>query len=151
MKTYTLSDIEDVVHCMLRKVVSCYSIDDSLVIEKVNQNILIVYSSKETSSQPSDLTGMELNLCLDTEEMWIGSLRVAVPFRSIGIGRHLVKTAEEVARAIEFGTINVLPIHSTQSFWLKMGYRTHRSTARVLSKSVHPHCHEQTLALADRL
>lgn len=151
MNTFNVSDIEDIVHHVFGKVVSCFSNDDTLVIEKVHQNIRIVYSSKRASSQPPDLTWMELHLCLDTEEMWIGSLRVAVPFRLIGIGRQLVKAAEEVASAIEFGTINVLPIRSSQSFWLKMGYRSHRCTAHVLSKSVNPHCYVQTLALTNPL
>lgn len=151
MKTYTVKDIEDAVQCVFRKVVSCFSGDDTLVIEKVHRNIRIVYSSKRASVLPSDLTGMELNLCLDTEEMWIGSLHIAVPFRAIGLGRQLVHAAEEVARVTEFRTINVLPIYSTRSFWLKMGYRSHRCTAHVLSKSVNPHCYVQTLALTNPL
>ncbi len=151
MKTYNITDVEDAVHGVFKKVVSCYSSDNNLIIKKEHQNILIVYSSKGTSSQPSDLTEIELNLCLDKEEMWIGSLHVAVPFRSIGIGRQLVHAAEEVARVIGFKIINVLPVHLTQSFWLKMGYQPHRCTARVLSKSVNPHHHEQTLVLTDRL
>lgn len=151
MNTFTLSDIEDVVHCVFRKVISCYSSDDTLVLEKVNQNIRIVYSSERTSVLPSDPTGMELKLCLDTEEMWVSSLHVAVPFQSIGFGRQLVHAAEEFALTIGIKIINVLPIHSSQSFWLKMGYRSHSCTARVLSKTVNPHRHEQTLVLADRL
>ena len=151
MNTYTLSDIEDVVHCVFRKVISCYSSDDTLVLEKVNQNIRIVYSSERTSVLPSDPTGMELNFFLDTEEMWISSLHVSVPFRSTGLGRQLVHAAEVFARTIGIKIINVLPIYSSQSFWLKMGYKPHRCTARVLHKSVNSHCHEQTLVLADRL
>ena len=151
MNTDTLSDIEDVVHCVFRKVISCYSSDDTLVLEKVNQNIQIVYSSKRASVLPSDLTGMELHRSLDAKEIWISSLHVAVPFQSIGLGRQLVHAAEEFARTIGIKIINVLPIHSSQSFWLKMGYKPHRCTARVLSKSVNPHRHEETPALADRL
>ena len=151
MEQYIVSDIEEVVHCMFRNVVSCFSSDDTLFIEKINQNIRIVYSSKRASVLPSDLTGMELHLSLDAKEIWISSLHVAVPFRSTGIGRQLVHAAEEVARVIEFETINVLPVNASQSFWLKMGYRPHRCTAKVLSKSVNPHRHEHTLALADCL
>ena len=86
MKTYTVTDIEDVVNCVFSKVISCYSSDDTMVIEKVYQNIRIVYSSERTSVIPSDPTGMELNFYLDTEEMWISFLHVAVPFQSIGLG-----------------------------------------------------------------
>lgn len=151
MNTFTVSDIEDIAHHVFRKVVSCFSNDDTLVIEKVHQHIRIVYSSKRASSQPPDSTWMEINLCLDTEEMWIGSLHIAVLFRSIGLGRQLVHAAEEFARETEFRTINVLPVYSTRSFWLKMGYRSHRCTARVLSKSVNPHYYAQTLALTKPL
>ena len=69
MNTYAISDIEDVVHYVFRKVIFCYSSDETLVIEKVNHNITIGYSSKRTSVLTSDPTGMEINLCLDTEEI----------------------------------------------------------------------------------
>ncbi len=150
MNSYTALEIEDIVHCIIRNVVSCFSRDDTLFVEKVNQNIRIVYSSKQASVLPSDLTGMELQLSLKTREMWISSLHVAVPFRLKGFGRQLVHAAEEVARVTEFETINVLPVLSSQSFWLKMGFRSHRCTARVLSKSMNPRHHDQTLALVDR-
>ena len=151
MDQYIVSDIEEVVHCVFRNLVSCFSSDDTLFIEKINQNIRIVYSSKRASVLPSDLTGMELHLSLDAREIWISSLHVAVPFRSTGIGRQLVHAAEEVTRVIEFETINVLPVNASQSFWLKMGFRSHRCTARVLFKPVNPHRHEETPALTDRL
>ncbi len=151
MNTYAISDIEAVVQCLFRKIIFCYSSDDTLFIEKVNHNITIVYSSKRTSVHTSDPTGMEINLCLDTEEIWISSLHVAFPFQSIGLGRQLVHVAEEFVRTIGIKIINVLPVHSSLSFWLKMGYRSHRCTARVLSKSVNPHHHEQTLVPADHL
>ena len=151
MNSYTAFEFEDIMHCIFRNVISCFSRDDPLFVEKVNQNIRIVYSSKRASVLPYDLTGMELQLSLKTREMWISSLHVAVPFRSKGFGRQLVHTAEEVARVTEFETINVLPVLSSQSFWLKMGFRSHRYTARVLSKSMNPRHHDQTLALADRL
>lgn len=151
MEQYIVSDIEEVVHCVFRNVVSCFSSDDTLFIEKINKNIRIVYSSKRASVLPSDPTGMELRISLDAKEIWISSLHVAVPFRSTGIGRQLVHAAEEVARVIEFETINVLPVNANQSFWLKMGFRSHRCTARVLFKSVNPHRHEETPALTDRL
>ncbi len=150
MNAYAASEIENVVHRVFRNVVSCFNSDDTLVIGKVNQNIRIVYSSERTSVLPSDLTGMELHFSLDTKEMWISSLRVAVPFQSIGLGRQLVFAAEEVARVTGVATMNVLPVNASQSFWLKMGYRSHRCTARVLSKSINTQRHGQTLAIADR-
>lgn len=151
MNSYTALEIEDIVHYVFSNVVSCFSSDDTLFVEKVNNNIRVVYFLKRASVLPSDLTGMELKLSLKTREMWISSLHVAVPFRSKGFGRQLVHAAEEVARVTEFETINVLPILSSQSFWSKMGFRSHRCTARVLSKSMNPRHHDQTLALADRL
>jgi len=151
MNLYTAFEVEDIMHYVFSNTVSCFSSDDTLFVEKVNQNIRIVYSSKRASVLPSDLTGMELHLSFDTKGMWISSLHVAVPFRSKGFGRQLVHAAEEVARVTEFETINVLPVLSSQSFWLKMGFRSHRYTARVLSKSMNPRHHDQTLALVDRL
>ena len=136
MSTYTLSDIEDAVHCVFRKVIFCYSSDNTLVIEKVNHNIRIVYSSERTSVLPSDPTWMELNLRLDTEEMWISSLHVAVPFQSIGLGRQLVHAAEETARSVNFKNICVFPLQSSRSFWKKLGYRVHYCTHRALSKTL---------------
>lgn len=86
MNSYTALEIEDIVHCIIMNVVSCFSRDDTLFVEKVNQNIRVVYSSKQASVLPSDLTGMELQLSLKTREMWISSLHVTVPFRSNGFG-----------------------------------------------------------------
>lgn len=132
----TAHDIENMAICIFRKEVSFFSKNDTLIYEKVHRNVKIVYYSKLLSDIPSDLTGIEFYFCLDTGEIWIGSLNVAVSFRSIGIGRQLVHAAEEVARSIDYESINVFPLQLGCSFWLKMGYRPHNSTARVLSKSV---------------
>ena len=132
----TAHDIENMATCIFRKKVSFFSNNDTLIYKKVHQNIKIVYYSKLVSDLPSDLTGIELYFCLDTKDMWIGSLHIAASFRSIGIGRQLVRAAEEVAHFINFESINVFPIQSSRSFWLKLGYRPHCSTYRALSKSL---------------
>ena len=146
----TAHDIENMAICIFRKEVSFFSKNDTLIYEKVHRNVKIVYYSKLLSDIQSDLTGIELYFCLDTGEIWIGALHVAVSFRSIGLGLQLVRAAEEVARSMDFRNINVFPLQSSRSFWLKMGYKPHRCTARVLHKSVNPHCHEQTLVLSDQ-
>lgn len=115
---------------------SCFSDDDTLVLTKAHRSVRIIYSSARASVAPSDLTEMELRLRHGTEEMWIGSLHVAVPFRRMGLGRQLVEAAEEIARAAGVAVINVFPLYSSRSFWLKMGYRSHLATSGVLSKYV---------------
>ena len=135
----TAHDIENTVKWIFRKMVPYFNSDDTFIYEKVHQNVKIVYYSKLVSVPPSDLTGIELYLCLDTGKIWIGALHVAVSFRSIGLGRQLVRAAEEVARSMDFRNINVFPLQSSRSFWLKMGYQPHYCTSRVLSKSVNNH------------
>lgn len=81
---------------------------------------------------------MELSLRLDIREMWIASLHVAVPFRSMGLGRQLVQAAEAIARAVGIAVVNVLPLYTSDPFWLKLGYRPHPCTVRVLCKQVGP-------------
>ena len=139
VKIDTVLDMENAVKCAFRKMFSCFSSDDTIVYEKVHRNVRIVYYSKILSISPSDLTCIELNFCLDTEDMWIGLLHVAKPFRSVGLGSQLVRAAEEVAHLMGLRNINVFPLHHTESFWLKMGYRPHYRTARVLSKYVNYH------------
>ena len=130
----TVSDMENTMKWILRKMVPYFSSDDTFVYEKVHRNVKIVYYSKLLSDIPFDLTGIELYFCLDTKDMWIGFIHVAFPLRSIGIGRQLVCTAEEVARSMDFRNIKVFPLQSSKSFWLKMGYRPHCCTNRALSK-----------------
>ncbi len=81
---------------------------------------------------------MELSLRLDIREMWIASLHVAVALRSVGLGRQLVQAAEAIARAAGVTVVNVLPLYSSDPFWVKMGYRPHPCTVRVLCKQVGP-------------
>ena len=143
MKIYidTESDIDNTVKGVFRKMVPCFSSDDTFVYKQLHRNVKIVYYSKLLSDIPSDLTGIELYLCLDTKDMWIGFIHVAFPLRSIGIGRQLLRAVEEVARSIDFVCIKVFPLQSSRSFWLKMKYQPHNCTARVLSKSVNNHCY----------
>ena len=135
----TVPDMENTVKWIFRKMVPYFNSDDTFICEKVHRNVKIVYYSKLVSVPPSDLTGIELYLCLDTGEIWIGALHVAVSFRSIGLGLQLVHAAEEVARSMDFRNINVFPLQLSRSFWLKMGYRTHCCTNRALSKSLNNH------------
>ncbi len=137
----TVSDMENTMKWVFRKMVPCFSSDDTFIYEKVHQNVKILYYSKLLSDIPSDLTGIELYFCLDTKDMWIGFIHVAFPLRSIGIGRQLVSTAEEAARSIDFVCIKVFHLQPSKSFWLKMGFQPHYCTDRVLSKSVNHHCH----------
>ena len=137
----TTPDIENMAIKIFRKEVSFSSNNDILIYEKVHRNVKIIYYLKLVSVPPSDLSGIELNLCLDTGEIWIGALHVSASFRSNGIGRQLVRAAEEVARSIDFKNINIFPLKPSQSFWLKMGFQPHHCTVRVLSKSLNNHYH----------
>ena len=116
---------------------SYYSQADPLVLEEGQFEIRIFYVSLRTSPDPSNVTRVTLHFRFDTNEMWIGSLSVATPFRLIGLGRQLVEAAETIARAIGIPSVKVYPFTSARSFWEKMGYCPHRCTARVLSKDVH--------------
>lgn len=149
--TDTASDIERIVQHVYRKEIPFSHSGDTVVVEKMHQNVEIVYSSRQTSAAPSDPTVIKLRLRLEVREMWIGDLHISMPFRTSGLGRQLVAAAEEVARATGMGTVNVFPLRAAWDFWLKMGYRPHHCMARVLSKSVDPHPCPQTLDVANSL
>ena len=146
MNTDIERSIGDIARSVLRRTVSCFSDDDTLVVKEAHPNIRVVYSPARASGGPSDPTMIRLCLRRDTAEMWIGSLHVAVPFRSKGLGRQLVQAAEEFARAAGVAIVNVLPLYSSHPFWAKMGYRSHPCTSRVLSKHVPTEGSEQKLA-----
>jgi len=139
-------NIGDIVRSVVRRSVSCFSNDDILIVKNEHRYVRIIYAPVRASVPYSDLTAIQLCLRLDTEEMWIGSLQVAVPFRSMGLGRQLVQAAEEIARATGVAIINVLPLYSSHPFWTKMGYRPHPCTSRVLCKYVLTESSEQKLA-----
>lgn len=136
MNADTKRDLADIVRSVLRRTVSCFGDDDTLMVERARRSVLITYSPVRASAPPDDLTSMKLRLRRDTHEMWIGSLHVAVPFRSRGLGRELVEAAEEIARATGALIVNALPLYASRPFWLKMGYRRLVCTSRVLSKHV---------------
>ncbi len=136
MKSYNAQDVEGVVRSALAGTLSCYDSEDSLILDRASGLVEIAYCSSRASAGPSDETKMELSFSFDTGEMWIGSLRVAVPFRSTGLGRELVSAAEKIARSIGITTVSVLPFDSARPFWLKVGYQPHRCTSRALSKRV---------------
>jgi len=136
MDSDTAQDVEGVVRAALARTLSCYRSEDSLIVDQVSGAVEIAYSSSRASAGDSDQTGMEIRSFPGSGEMWIGSLRVAVPFRSTGLGRELVKAAEEIARSTGMTIISVMPFDSARGFWLKMGYQPHRSTSRALSKQV---------------
>lgn len=80
-------------------------------------------------------TRISFNLRFDTNEMWIGFLHVALPLRSVGLGRQLVRAAEESGRTLGMNAVCVFPLRSAQSYWLQLGYRPHQYTAKVLSRA----------------
>jgi len=136
MKPGTAQDVEGVVRSAFARTLSCYGSEDSLILDRVSEAVKIAYCSSRASAGPSDQTKMEIGCSFDTGEMWIGSLRVAVPFRSTGLGRELVNAAEEIARSTGMTIVSVLPFDLARPFWLKMGYQPHRCTSRALSKRV---------------
>lgn len=133
--TVSVLGIEDIARTVLRKAFHFYHDEDTLVLEIAEQSVRIAYSASQVSESPTDLTGIRLSLWFDVQELWIGDLFVSVPFRSKGLGRQLVQAAEMIAHETGIEVVHVFPIHSSQSFWLKLGYVPHRYTARVLSKS----------------
>ena len=107
-----------------------------LVVEQERCQIRMANIAARTSPDARDVTSVELGFQSDRNEMWISSLSVPTPFRSIGLGRQLVQAAENVARQMGVRIINVFPLTSARSFWDKMGYRPHPRTARVVWKRV---------------
>jgi len=127
-------DVQEAVRIVFGRVLSCFSEEDSLVAERQQHGIRVAYTPGSASPDPRDPTVLRFSFCCETNEMWIGSLSVAAPFRSSGLGCELVQVAEETARRMGIRTVNVFPYVSVASFWEKMGYQPHPCTARVLTK-----------------
>ena len=130
--------VGDAVRRVLRRTLSCFSDEDVLAVWEGRANVRIAYSPLQASGGPGERTTMRLSLRRDTDDLWISSLHVAVPFRSMGLGRQLVQAAEAIARAAGVTLVSVFPLYSSHAFWLKMGYRPMGCTSRVLSRQVPP-------------
>ncbi len=134
MKTETVSEIYLTVHGILSADFCWFDQDDPLVVECGAGQVRVCYFSRRASPGSGDTTFLKCRFDFDSSQMWIGSIQVAASYRRQGLGRQLVQTAEEIARAMELGVVNVLPLASSQQFWLKMGYTRNPRTARVLWK-----------------
>ena len=91
-----------------------------LVVEQEQHGTRVAYAATPAASEHPDLTVLEFGVSRDTNEMWIGRLSVATSSRSSGLGRELVRVAEEAARRMGIRTINVFPYIPAASFWEKM-------------------------------
>ncbi len=130
------SSVEDVVRSALEGSGFRVHSGDVLLVEREHRSIRIDYATWCDSGSASDPSRMTLWLHPLAEVLWIGSMRIAVSLRSLGRGRRLVAAAEEVACHTGVGSINVYPLSAARAFWLRMGYRAHPWTSRVLSKAV---------------
>lgn len=126
--------IEEVMRLVFPTELPFFGVQDGLDMEIGEQSVRVAYSSFELSGAAGDLTAIKFHLRLDTGELWIGDLHVAEQFRRQGVGRQLVQVAEIVATETNMDVVNLFPLRSSGSFWAKLGYAPHRSTARVLSK-----------------
>ncbi len=131
----TLDEVQAIARKILSEAVSCFDDEDTLVVEKELDQVSIRYCSVQASAG-KEATCLRLSLRCDGSEMWIRDVHVAASFRSAGLGRQLVRAAEGIAGELEIEVVSAYPLGSSGSFWQKMGYRRHRSTARALSKSV---------------
>jgi len=134
--TDAVGGVQKTVRTIFADVFSCFKPDDQLVVEHVRGQIRIVYVAASTSRDLRDVTAVELLFGFDPNEMWIASLTISSPFRSIGLGRQLVRTAERIARAMKIQVICVFPLTWARPFWKKIGYRPRRGTTRVLWKDI---------------
>ena len=117
-----------------REKVSCFDEGDPVVVENGFQQTRILYICVRASGGTSESTFVECRIDFDSRQMWIGALEVSTSFRLQGLGRQLAEAAEEIARQIGIGMVNVFPLPSAQAFWRKMGFRPHPRMARVLSR-----------------
>ena len=136
--TFPALRVEQVARRVFLETVSVFSADDTVIAERGLRDVSIVYTSAGASASSWDLTRIALRLHVEVGEMWIGSLRVAVSFRSKGLGTRLVVAAERIARAARIEVIHVLPLLTARSFWRRNGYRHQVCTARVVSKYMSP-------------
>ena len=125
-----------IVRPVLARTVFCFHEQDALVVEDRLDSIRVAYASACSSGGPQDSTRIECQLCFDTGQMWIGTLHVSVGFRSKGLGRQLVTAVERIASAIGLRMVSGFPLQSSQRFWERMGYRTHPTMARVVTKDL---------------
>lgn len=132
----SLCEIRENARAIFGRLFSGFCQDDALVVEERHWGMRVEFVSSRTSLDPGDVTCIELCFPATAGEMWIASLRVATPLRLTGLGRQLVEVAETVARELGVPTVHVYPFLSARSFWERMQYRSHRYTARVLSKDL---------------
>jgi GNAT superfamily N-acetyltransferase len=129
-------DLYKTVRTIFQKGFSCFHRDDLIVVRRDRGQIRIRYVATTISSDPGDITGVQLRLGFDANEMWIGSLTVGAPFRSLGLGKQLAQSVERLARELKLSFIHLFPLVAARSFWSKLGYRPHPRMARVLRKDV---------------
>ena len=134
VKTETASEIYQTVHGILSSGFYWFDQGDPLIVECGAGQVRVFYLSNRTSTGCHDTTFLKCRFNLESNQMWLGSIQVAASYRRQGLGRQLVLTTEEIARAMAVGAVNVFPLASSQHFWGKMGYTPHPRTARVLWK-----------------
>ena len=130
------NEIRQIVRAILRDALSWFDEDDPLVVEQQIRQVRVSYAPSQASRGSPSATFLECRLDLDSSEMWIGHLQVAVARRWQGLGRELVGVAERIAAALEMREINIFPLSGSVDFWRKMRYIKKPQTPRVFCKHV---------------
>jgi GNAT superfamily N-acetyltransferase len=109
---------------------------DDIVLEIEPFQMELIYVCLEASHRAGDATYVKCRIDRASEEVWIGSLQVAVAYRRRGVGREMVQAIEDLAHRIKARAINVYPLPAARGFWRKMGYAPHPHTTRLLCKQL---------------
>ena len=128
------SRVEQTLRASVGRVFSCFDGGDTLAVKQERRSVHVTYISRRASPDLHDLTFVRFRICVDANEIWIGNLNVAVPLRSLGLGRQLVQVVEETARRAGIPNIRLFPLMPSVAFWEKMGYSPDARAARTLAK-----------------
>ncbi len=106
----------------------------AIVVEAEHRQWRIACRREGESRRADAPTEMQLRYHPAASALWICTLHVAGSERLTGVGRALLRAAEQVASTVGARAVHVFPIGSAGGFWRRMGYEPHEVTVRVLSK-----------------
>ena len=128
--------VQVVARAVLRQTFCFYDDCDEVTVEPLPAGVRVEYVSTRASFGFRDVTRLECRVESHRSQMWVDGLRVAVPLRFNGIGRQLVTAVERIALALGLPTVSAYPIAPARGFCEEIGYDSHLTTARVMTKDL---------------
>ena len=130
----TISDIRKAIRAAFQEEFARFGPADSLLVECSQRCVRVFFASAQASRGMGESTSIDCRIHLDSRQMWIASLYVAPSLRLQGLGRELVRVAEQMARVCGVETVKILSRPSSLGFWRQLEYTPEPNTARILWK-----------------